>query len=193
MSAGTLNRRGLDRLAHGWPLGVLTGLALGLLIAENAFHFPGSVPYFRSLTDGLGIPDMLPGPDADRLHHLLTMLGPSGRHEYLVLLLTFDVFFPFSIALFTRAWLTTLGLRGWRRIAWVTLTLDYAENVACGLTVLRYPDESHAIAALAGILTALKFAGYAASLLLILGGALRRRRRGETNRARSGSSKAAQG
>jgi hypothetical protein len=173
MNAATPGQRGLDRLAHGWPLGALTALVLGLLIIENTLHFPGSVPYFRSLTGGLGIPDLLPGPDPDRLHRLLTLLGPLGRQQYLVLLVTFDIFFPLLVALFTRAWLTALGLPRLRWISWATLAVDYAENVACGLTVLGYPHESRVIAALAGVLTALKFVGYLASLLLILGGAAR--------------------
>jgi hypothetical protein len=142
----------------------LTVLALGALVVENGFDFVGSVPYFRRLTGGLGILDMLPLPDAARAHRALELLGPTGRHHYAILLVTFDVLFPLTVALFFRAWLP----RSLRALPWATLALDYAENVACGVLVATFPRESPAIAALAGVLTALKFAGYAACLLALL-------------------------
>src|SRR3954471_13040155 len=107
---------------------VLTVLALGAFIIENSFYFVGSVRYFRRLTDGLGILDLLPLPDPERAHRALALLGPQGRHQCAVLLVTFDVLFPLTLALFFRAWLS-----GWLRwLPWATLALDYAENMACG-------------------------------------------------------------
>jgi hypothetical protein len=139
---------------------VLTVLALGAFIVENSFDFVGSVPYFRRLTGGLGILDMLPLPDAERAHRALALLGDDGLHQYTVLLLTFDILFPLTLALFFRAW---LGER-LRWLPWLTLGLDYAENVACGILVATFPHESAAVASLAGVLTAVKFAGYASCL-----------------------------
>jgi hypothetical protein len=142
----------------------LTVLALSALIVENSFDFVGSVPYFRRLTGGLGILDLLPLPDPERAHRALALLGPTGRHHYAILLVTFDVLFPLTVALFFRAW-----LQGWQRwLPWVTLGLDYAENVACGVLVATFPNESPAVASLAGALTALKFVGYAACALALL-------------------------
>src|SRR5262249_42149061 len=143
---------------------LLTLLAVGALIVENSFVFVGSVPYFRRLTGGLGILDMLPLPDPARAHRALALLGPDGRHQYAVLLITFDVLFPLTLALFFRAWLS--GRLQW--LPWATLALDYAENIACGVLVATFPNESAAVAWLAGALTAAKFAGYAACLLAVL-------------------------
>lgn len=139
---------------------VLTVLALGAMFVENTFDLVGSVPYFKRLTGGLGILDMLPLPDPERAHRALALLGEDGRRHYAILLLTFDVAFPLLVALFFRAW---LGAR-LRWLPWATLALDYAENVACGVLVATFPHESAALASLAGVLTALKFAGYAACL-----------------------------
>ena len=152
---------------------MLTVLALGALIVENSFDFVGSVPYFKLLTGGLGILDMLPLPDPERAHRVLALLGEAGRRHYAILLVTFDVAFPLTVALFFRAW---LGAR-LRWLPWVTLALDYAENIACGVLIATFPDESAAVASLAGTLTALKFAGYAACLLALPYAAWASRRR----------------
>jgi len=148
---------------------IVTALALGAFLVENSFDFAGSVPYFRRLNGGLGILDLLPLPDADRAHRALALLGPEGRHQYAVLLVTFDVLFPLTLALFFQAWL----LGRLRILPWVTLALDYAENIACGVLLATFPDESRTIASLAGILTAAKFAGYAACLVALLSTAAR--------------------
>lgn len=139
---------------------ILTVAALGALVVENTLDFVGSVPYFKRLTGGLGILDMLPMPDPERAHRALALLGDDGRRHYAILLVTFDIAFPLTVALFFRAWLRDRL----RWLPWVTLALDYAENVACGVLVATFPHESTAVASLAGILTALKFAGYAACL-----------------------------
>ena len=142
---------------------VLTVLALGLLVVENGFDFVGSVPYFKRITGGIGILDMLPFLDAERAHRALAALGADGRHQYALLLVSFDALFPLTLALFFRAW---LGGR-LRFLPWLTLALDYAENAACLVLVATFPHESTAVASLAGVLTALKFAGYLACVLAL--------------------------
>jgi len=142
---------------------LLTVLAVGAFAVENGFDFVGSVPYFRRLTGGLGILDMLPLPDPERAHRALALLGPEGRHQYGILLVTFDVLFPLTLALFFRAWLS----ERLRLLPWLTLALDYAENVACIALVATFPNESRVVASLAGILTAAKFLGYASCLVAI--------------------------
>ncbi|HEX9296781.1 MAG TPA: hypothetical protein VF881_13140 [Polyangiaceae bacterium] len=148
---------------------LLTALVLGAFIVENGFEFVGSVPYFRRLTGGLGILDMLPLPDPERAHRALALLGPDGRHQYAMELITFDVLFPLALALFFRAWLSGRL----RSLPWVALTLDYAENIACGTLVATFPQESAGLASLAGVLTAAKFASYAACSLAVLSVAAR--------------------
>ncbi|HZX95896.1 MAG TPA: hypothetical protein VFE90_15345 [Myxococcales bacterium] len=143
---------------------ILTLLAVGAFIVENSFDFVGSVPYFRRLNGGLGILDMLPLPDPERVHRALALLGSDGRRHYAVLLFTFDVLFPLTVALFFRAWLG----RRLRWLPWVTLALDYAENAACAVLVASFPNESAAVASLQGVLTGVKFAGYAACIVAVL-------------------------
>jgi hypothetical protein len=142
---------------------VLTALALIAFVVENSFDFVGSVPYFRRITGGLGILDMLPLPNPERAHRALELLGADGRRQYAHLLLEFDILFPLALALCFRAW---LGNR-LRWLPWATLGLDYAENGVCGVLLATFPHESAAVAALAGVLTALKTLGYAACLLAL--------------------------
>jgi hypothetical protein len=166
----------------GGPLqrALLTVLALGAFLVENSFDFVGSVPYFRRLTGGLGILDLLPLPDPARAHRALALLGPAGRHQYAVLLVTFDVLFPLTLALFFRAWLSGRL----RLLPWATLALDYAENIACGVLLATFPHESAAVASLAGLLTAAKLVGYATCLLAVLSVAARSIARGLARRSR---------
>jgi hypothetical protein len=142
---------------------ILTALALSAFIVENTFDFVGSVPYFKRITGGLGILDMLPLPNPERAHRALQLLGADGRRQYATLLVTFDILFPLTLALFFRAW---LGNR-LRWLPWATLGLDYAENVVCGALLATFPHESTAVASLAGIITALKTLGYAACLVAL--------------------------
>jgi hypothetical protein len=137
-----------------------TTLALSAFVVENTFDFTGSVPYFKRITGGLGILDMLPLPNPERAHRALELLGDDGRRQYAILLGTFDILFPLTVALFFRAW---LGHR-LRWLPWATLGLDYAENLVCGVLLATFPHESAAVASLAGILTAVKTLGYAACL-----------------------------
>lgn len=141
----------------------LTMLALGAFVVENSFDFVGSIPYFKRLTAGLGILDMLPLPNPERAHRVLALLGADGRRQYATLLFTFDLVFPLTLALFFRAW---LGKR-LRWLPWATLGLDYAENIACGVLVATFPHESVSVAALAGTLTLLKLTGYATCMVAL--------------------------
>ena len=86
---------------------------------------------------------------------------------------SFDVLFPLTLALFFRAWLG--GRLRW--LPWLTLALDYAENAACAVLLATFPHESPWVASLAGVLTALKFGGYAACLLALAFTTLDTRRR----------------
>jgi hypothetical protein len=153
---------------------VLTTLALSAFAVENSFDFVGSVPYFKRLNGGLGILDMLPLPDPERAHRALDLLGAHDRAVYTTLLLTFDIAFPLTLALFFSSWLA--GRLRW--LPWLTLGLDYAENVTCGVLLATFPHESPTVASLQGIITALKLAGYAACLValgLTAWGSVRRR------------------
>ena len=142
---------------------ILTALALSAGVVENTFDFVGSVPYFKRITGGLGILDMLPLPNPERAHRALELLGADGRRQYALLLIRFDILFPLTLALCFRAW---LGHR-LRWLPWATLGLDYAENVVCGVLLATFPHESAAVASLAGIITALKMIGYAVCLVAL--------------------------
>jgi len=142
---------------------VLTALALSAFVVENTFDFTGSVPYFKRITGGLGILDMLPLPNPERAHRALELLGADGRRQYAILLLTFDILFPLTLALFFRAW---WGKR-LRWLPWAALGLDYGENVLCGVLLATFPHESSAIASLTGTVTALKTLTYAMCLAVL--------------------------
>jgi hypothetical protein len=176
----------LARLSRPPALAILAVVALGLFVGVNTLDFTGTIPYFNRISGGSGIPDVQPYYGAARAHQLLSALGTSGRHAYAVLLATFDVVFPAVVAAFLRSAMAALyrgpGPRGLRLAPWVSMILDYAENVACGVLVATYPAEPAAIATLAGIFTAAKNLAYATAVLTVLAGIplaiARSRRRG---------------
>ena len=106
---------------------------------------------------------MLPLPNPERAHRALQLPGDDGRRQYAILLVTFDILFPLTLALFFRAW---LGHR-LRWLPWTTLALDYAENMVCGVLLATFPHESAAVASLVGIITAVKTLGYTACLIAL--------------------------
>jgi len=109
---------------------------------------------------------------------VLELLGADGRGDYALLLVTFDVVFPATLALVFSSWFSVLlaprAARIMRAVAFATLALDYAENVVCGALVATFPDEPVWLAALQGVLTAVKLAGYALSTVALLAGAARK-------------------
>ena len=143
---------------------LITVAVLAAAVVENAFDFTGSVPYFKRITGGLGILDMLPLPDAARAHRVLELMGAEGRRHYAILLGTFDALFPLGVALFFSGWLPARL----RWLPWLAMALDYAENLACFALLATFPHESTAVASLAGTLTALKLAAYAACVAALL-------------------------
>jgi hypothetical protein len=62
---------------------ILSIVAVGSLVVENTLDFVGSAPYFKRITGGLGILDMLPFPDAARAHRALAALGDAGFRAWL--------------------------------------------------------------------------------------------------------------
>jgi hypothetical protein len=94
--------------------------------------------------------------------------GPGQTHEVVV-------------AVFLRAAMAALygpGLpRGLGLVPWIGMALDYAENVACGILVARYPAEPAGVALVAGLLTAAKNAAYATGIVTVLAGLVRTAKR----------------
>jgi|ERR1035441_4857884 hypothetical protein len=165
-----------SRHGRGHGFLVLSIVAIGSLLAENLWDFPGSVPRMRRLAAGLPLLDMRLWYSSQSVTHLFDTLGENGRRAYLHLLWTVDLCLPLLFALF----LAGAIQRGWfRRLAWLpslAAASDYAENIAITVLLVRYPHHAPTMVLLSSALTTLKWAGYISSLLLAITGYLLERR-----------------
>jgi hypothetical protein len=135
--------------------------AIVVLVAGVVVDVPGSAAYFFRITGGLGMPDVLLGPNAARLHEALTRMGDVGRHHYLVEVWTFDLLLPVLLAAVAHHWITR-----WRTSWWwlplAVLLIDWAENIMASLVTRAFPFEPVLLAQLLGVVTVVKFLGYVA-------------------------------
>jgi hypothetical protein len=152
---------------------LIAAAAVGALLAENLLDFPLSMPAMKRLAGGLPILDMRLGYSASAAARLFDALGAAGRTAYLHLLWTVDLGLPALFALF----LSGAIRRGrFHRLAWAPVlaaAFDYAENIAITILLLHYPRQLPTLVRLSSACTLLKFAGYLASLALIVGSLLR--------------------
>lgn len=126
----------------------------------------------KRLSGGLPLLDMRLGYSAPAVGRLFETLGTAGRSAYLRLLWTVDLCLPALFALFLSA---AIRRGRFRNLAWVPAlasACDYAENTAITILLLHYPQRMPALVQLSSLMTSLKFAGYLASLLLAIAGAV---------------------
>lgn len=162
----------INRLAQGRRLWLLLLLEAAVLGAENLLTFPLSVPYMRAATGQVYL-DFCAFCSGAEIREQLAAFGSRGRMLQWWLLPTVDVLIPVLSCL--------AGMAALRRFAhghaWLqglplmTMLLDFAENAAIAALLWRYPEAPPGLATLLGLLTGLKFVGYAATGLCALGAA----------------------
>lgn len=140
---------------------LLLGVAGAAIAAVNGLDLPLTVRRMKLLASGEPLLDLRIGYGAEEAHRLLSRLGAPGRSSYLTMLWTVDLVLP---ALFGIALWVAIGagpLVRWRRLALAAAIADYLENIAVSALILGYPELPPALAALAAVLTAVKFSVYA--------------------------------
>ena len=160
----------LHRVSTGWV--ALAALVIFLLFSALV------LPRQASSAGDVGSPDTSFYYSRDELYRMAEAYGAQGRAAYVRTRLTFDVIWPVVYTLFLSTAISWLYARAfepgssWRRanLAPVLGALfDYLENLSTSLVMLRYPDHTPVVDALAPIFTLVKwiFVGGSFALLFI--------------------------
>jgi hypothetical protein len=105
--------------------------------------------------------------------------GERGRQAYVRARFTFDLIWPLVYTLFLATAISWAFGRAfapdsrWQRANLAPLLgalFDYLENLSTSLVMLRYPDQTVVVDALAPVFTALKWSLLGASFILLFGG-----------------------
>lgn len=155
-------------------LAVATVVSVAMAVGINVVDAPGTMVWFQRQTGGLGTLDTQPLAGAAVVHELLMRLGPEGRALYLQEIFLFDIAFPIALLAMVhlaliRVWSTTTT----RRLLvwpWLACVIDLVENTCAVVLTTTFPDESPALADVVGVLTAAKFAAYAAGIVAVVVG-----------------------
>ncbi len=167
----------LQRLSTGR----VTLIALLVFVVFTALVLPWQAAEAERISKGAGAPDTSLWYSSAELYRMAETYGPEGRQAYLLARWTFDVIWPLVYTSFLVAgtsWLT-------RRIfdtpsRWellnlfpvLAMVLDFLENTAVSIVLVRYPAPTPFIVQLAPIFTLLKWLSVGGSCALLLGLAL---------------------
>ena len=165
----------LYRVTGGWV--VLLALAVNLLF--SALVLPNQASSVEVISGGAGTPDLSLYYSTDDLYRMAEAYGERGREAYVRARFTFDLIWPLVYTLFLTTaitWLYGLSLARdsrWRRANLAPVVgalLDYLENIATSVVMLRYPDRTPVIDTLASVFTLAKWIFVGGSFVLLLAG-----------------------
>lgn len=170
----------IDRLTTGrrvlYAFLAFVGVLTLMTIAVTAFYDATGAGIFN-LAGGRNSADLRTGGfTPETAYTWLTMYGPDGRRNHLLILLL-DLPLILSSVAFTALGLRyaarRLGAPGWLRIAFVALALaggalNLLEDAGVATLLLSFPGRLDGLAAAANVINMLKSAGYTAALLATL-------------------------
>jgi hypothetical protein len=157
----------------------LAGLAI--FLSFSALVLPGQSARAETYAESVGSPDMSFLYSRDDLYDTAEAYGEEGRRAYVRSRFTFDVIWPLVYTLFLStaiSWVYTRVFAPHSR--WQLANLapilgaisDYLENLSTSVVMLRYPDQTAVIDALAPVFTAVKWVLIGGSFALLLAGAV---------------------
>jgi hypothetical protein len=168
---------GLYRISNGWvALAALIGFVLFITLV-----LPRQATQAASESADAGSPDTSLWYSADELYRMAEAYGAQGRQAYIRARFTFDLVWPLVYGAFLGTAISWLCARAiapgsrWRlaNLAPVlAVLLDYLENLATSLVMLRYPSRTPVIDVLAPIVTPTKWAFVGISFGLLVVGLL---------------------
>lgn len=111
--------------------------------------FPGSVEYFKQVTDNQSLLDLKPEFSAEKVYERLDSFGEEGRAAYLKLIPTIDLIFPISTFIFLLMFGRLAAEKHQRflysRYYWVLpsiyILMDFIENLFVALLLVNYPNQ----------------------------------------------------
>jgi hypothetical protein len=117
----------------------------------------------------------------NELYNMAEAYGEQGRNEYIQARFTFDLIWPLVYTLYLStaiSWIfkgtSLLDGHGW----WINLipifamAFDFLENITTSLVMYRYPASTNFLAAIAPVLTAIKWISVAVSFVILIIGAI---------------------
>ena len=165
----------LRRVSTGW----VALAALFIFLLFSALVLPQQATKAEQETGSADSPDMSFFYSPSDLYRMAESYGEEGRQAYIRARFTFDLVWPLVYTLFLT---TSIGWvfgkafgpdSRWQRANLVPLLgalFDYLENLSTSLVMLRYPDQTAVVDALAPVFTALKWLFLGVSFLLLFGG-----------------------
>lgn len=155
--------------------------SLLIFLAFTAFVLPQQAALAEQNTGSDASPDMSFFYTSDDLYHLAESYGEEGRAAYVRARFTFDLVWPLIYALFLAtaiSWSFQKSFKPgspWHLTNLVPIAgmlLDYFENIATSMVMIRYPDTTRVVDLLAPIFTALKWIFVGGGFVLLLIGLL---------------------
>lgn len=165
----------LYRISSGWV--ALAALVIFLLF--TVLVLPRQATQAASESADAGSPDTSLWYSPDELYRTAEAYGPQGRQAYIRARFTFDLVWPLVYGAFLCTAISWLYARAvapaspWRlaNLAPVLgVLLDYGENLATSLVMLRYPSRTPVVDMLAPVLTLVKWVFVGGSFVLLLVG-----------------------
>ena len=166
-----------------WLCRVATGrvalAALLIFLLFSALVLPQQATQAERETGSADSPDTSFFYSASDLYRMAESYGEQGRQAYVRARFTFDLVWPLVYTLFLATAISWVSGRAfapdsrWQRANLAPLLgalFDYLENLSTSLVMLRYPDRTPVVDALAPVFTALKWSVLGASFLLLCGG-----------------------
>ena len=173
----------MDRQISDWLRRVSTGWvalsALLIFLLFSALVLPQQATKAEQETGGSESPDTSFFYSSSDLYRMAESYGEQGREAYIRARFTFDLVWPLVYTLFLATSISWVFGRAfgsdsrWQRANLAPLLgalFDYLENLAASLVMLRYPEQTVVVDALAPVFTASKWLLLGASFLLLFGG-----------------------
>jgi hypothetical protein len=165
---------------HRVSNGRITLLALVIFLLFTALVLPGQASQAEANTGNARSPDMSFYYSANDLYRMAEAFGKEGREAYVRARFTFDVIWPLVYTIFLCTGISWI----YRRVfspgsLWQLANLvpvfgalfDYLENISTSLVMIRYPNPTVLVDALAAVFTMTKWIFVTSSFILLLTGA----------------------
>ncbi len=178
----------LIRVSSGW----VTLAALVVFVLFMILVLPGQTKRADTASRGADTPDLSLVYSASNLYRMAESYGADGRQEYIRIRFSFDLVWPLVYTLFlvtTVSWIfakaSPPGSR-WRLVNLApvaAMLLDFLENAATSLVMLRYPSRTPIVDVLAPLFSFTKWIVLGASfILLVIGIAVAVWKRGKSRK-----------
>ena len=163
----------LIRVSSGW----VTLAALIVFVLFMILVLPAQTKRADAASAGADTPDLSLVYSANDLYRMAESYGADGRQEYIRIRFSFDLAWPLVYAIFlvtATSWMFAKAFvpgSNWRLVNLIPLVgmlLDFLENIATSLVMLRYPSRTPIVDILAPVFSFTKWIVLGASFTLLV-------------------------